>query len=577
VRGILAEQATIAELVEQAKELEVPVASAARGLSRVRSTYRAPLLILMTGVGLLLLIICANVANILMARAVARMREMSVRLAIGAGRGRLVRQLLTESLLLALLGAGAGLVFSNWMTRYLLVLAADGGPVLPLNTGVGVAAMAFTTLVGLGAVVLFGLMPAMRASRVDVASAMRSSGKALTGSGMGQRNPLGRLLIAAQVALSVVLIAGASLLARSLQHLQTVDTGMDRDHLLIVDVDASAPAYRDARLLNLARELRARIALVPGVRGVSFNENGLFIGTESATNLGVPGFEVQQRSDSVSYYDQVGPGFVTAVGTRLLHGRDFTEADREGSAPVVLVNESFSKHYFGDASPVGLSMRVGDSAFAEIVGVVADIKDHSLTGDARRRFYVSYLQQVLGAPALLRLMVRANDDPRALVPAVRKAIADVNADLPIVSLPTLRGLMRESIREERLLARLAMVFGAAALLLAGIGLYGVMSYAVSRRSGEIGLRVALGAQRGTVVRMVLRDAMLLVGFGLFFGIPMTLGAGRIIRSQLHGVGPTDPVAFGAALGVLALGAIAAALVPAVRASRVAPVIALRSD
>jgi predicted permease len=577
VRGILAEQATIPAMVEAAKEAPVAVSSGARGLSRLRTTYRAPLLILMSGVGLLLLIICANVANILMARAVARTREMSVRLAIGAGRGRLVRQLLTESLLLAMLGAAGGLLVSIWMSRLLLVVAADGGSVLPLDTGVGIAALVFTTTLGLTAVVVFGLMPAMRASRVEVATAMRASAKALTAAGMGHRNPLGRLLIVAQVAFSVVLIVGATLLARSLQHLQNTETGLDRDRLLIVELYADARGYEGAKLRQLATELRTKLTGLPSVLGVSFSENGIFTGTESATNVGVPGFEVRERDDSISYYDQVGPGFVRATGARLLFGRDFSDADREQTAPVVLLNEAFSKHFFGNASPVGQSIRIGDSAFAEVIGVIGDLKDHSLVGAARRRFYVSFLQAPLGDAALLRLVVRASGDPALLRPAVQKAITEVRADLPIRSMPTLRGLMRQSISEERLLATLATVFGGAALLLAAIGLYGIMSYSVSRRSGEIGLRVALGAQRGAVVNMVLRDALLLVVFGVLVGVPLTIAASRVIRSQLHGVEPTDPVAFLVALGVLALGALGAALLPALRASRVAPVVALRAE
>jgi len=578
VRRILAGQATIPVLAEQVRDLPVEVSPGARGLSRVRSTYRAPLLILLAGVALLLMIICANVANILMARAVARTREMSVRLAIGAGRGRLVRQLLTESLLLAALGAAAGLVVSTWMSRLLLVMAADGGSVLPLDTGIGLAALGFTTALSLTAVVVFGLMPALRASRVDVATAMRGSGKSLPGSGgMGQRNPLGRVLIAAQVAFSVVLIVGATLLVRSLQNLQRADTGLDRDRLLIVDVDANARGYAGARLATLATELRGKLAALPGVTAVSFGENGIFTGTESATNFGVPGFQAQQQADSVSYYDQIGPGFVAAMGARLLRGRDFSETDRDGSQPVVLLNESFSRHFFGDASPVGRSMRIGDSAFAEIVGVVADVKDHSLIGEARRRFYISYLQHPLGDAGALRLVIRAGGDPLRLIPAVRKSIGEVSADLPIRDIDPLSRLMRQSIREERLLATLAMVFGGAALLLAAIGLYGVMSYAVSRRAGEIGLRVALGAQRAAVIRMVLRDAMLLVGFGMLAGVPLTCGASQVIRNQLHGVGPTDPIAFLVALAVLALGAITAAFLPALRASRVAPVVALRAE
>jgi predicted permease len=577
VRGILAEQATIPALVEQARTIDVPVSPGARGLSRVRVTYRAPLLILMAGVGLLLLIICANVANILMARAVARTREMSVRLAIGAGRGRLVRQLLTESLLLSAIGAAAGLVLSRWMTRLLLWLAADGGTGLPLDTGIGLTALAFTSLMALVSVVVFGLMPALRASRVEVATAMRASGKSLTGGGMGQRNPLGRLLISAQVAFSVVLIVGATLLVRSLQHVQRVETGLDRDRLIIVDVDANARGYEGERLGALATELQTRIAQVPGVTAVSITENGLFAGYESATTFSVQGFEPRLRTDTVSYYDLVGPGFVKATGARLLRGRDFTGTDRRGGAPVVILNESFAKHFYGNESPVGKSIRLGDSAFAEVVGVIADVKDQSLIGEARRRFYVAYLQGVLGDAGALRLVVRSSGDPARLLPNVRKAIVDLNPDLPIRDIAPLSRLMRQSIAEERLLATLATVFGVAALLLAAIGLYGVMSYAVSRRSGEIGLRVALGARQSTVVGMVLRDAMVLVAIGVVAGVPLALAASRFIRDQLHGVGPTDPVAFGVALAILGVGAGLAALLPALRASRVAPLVALRSD
>jgi predicted permease len=581
VRRILVQQQNVPALVQRAETTTVRVSSGARGLSRVRNTYRAPLLILTGGVGLLLLIICANVANILLARAVARTREMSVRLAIGAGRGRLVRQLLTESLVLGLLGAAAGLLVSNWMSRVLLVMAADGGNVLPLDTGIGLPALVFTTLLSLTAVVAFGLMPAIRASRVEVADAMRASGKALTGSGggMSHRNPLGRLLIASQVALSVVLIAGATLLVRSVQHLQGVDTGLDRDKLIIVDVDANSRGYDGARLTALAMDLRTRLEAVPGVAGVSFNENGIFTGTESMANFGIAGFENRQQSDSVSYYDQIGPGFVKAAGARLIYGRDFSETDVVGTSRAVVLNQSFAQYYFGKENPVGRSMRLGDgdSVSAEVVGVIADVKDQTLVGPSRRRFYVSYLQHPLGDAGSLRLIVRASGDPVSLMPAVRKAITETDALLPIEDLDPLSRLMRQSIGEERLLAKLAMIFGSSALLLAAIGLYGVMSYAVSRRAGEIGLRVALGARRVEVVRMVLRDALLLVGIGVMVGIPLTLAASRIIRNQLHGVEPNDPIAFGVALGVLGLGAVLAAAVPALRASRVAPVVALRAE
>jgi predicted permease len=577
VRAILTSQVNNPSVAEVVNQLDVPVSSGARGLSRVRRTYQAPLLILMAGVGLLLLIICANVGNILMARAVARGREMSVRLAMGARRSRLVRQLLTESVLLAGLGALTGLLLASWGSRLLLTLAADGGTAIPLDTGVGLVALGFTVAISLMAVLAFGLLPALRTSRVDLATAMRASSRAVSGGTMGQRNPLGRMLIAGQVALSVVLLVGAGLLVRSLQNVQRADTGVDRDRLLVVDLDVIAGGYAGDRLIALTTSLAERLRALPGVAAISYSENGLFLGTEAARAVGIPGFEARERSDTVAYNDQVGPGFAGAIGARLLRGRDFTDQDRLGAPRVILVNESFSRFYFGDESPVGMAIRVSDSTWAEVVGVIADVKDRSLTDPSRRRLYAATLQRPFGDAGALRYLIRTTGDPGALIPAVRQAVTAHDPDLPIADVTPLARLMRQSIREERLMARLASVFGGVALLLAGIGLYGVISYAVTRRANEIGLRVALGAQRGSVIRMVLRDAMLLVGIGIGFGVPLTLAASRVIRSQLHGVEATDPVTFGAALLVLAAGAVVAALLPAVRASRVEPVVALRSD
>lgn len=577
VRGTLASQVTLPSIVELANSLEVPVSSGARGLSRVRLSYQAPLLILMAGVALLLLIICANVGNILLARAVARGREMSVRLAIGAGRGRLVRQLLTESMVLGLLGAVAGLLLASWGSRLLLAMAADGGTAIPLDTGVGAVALAFTLGLSLVAVVSFGLVPALRTSRVDLASSMRAGARSVSAGGMGQRNPLGRVMIAGQVALSVVLLVGAGLLMRSLQHVQQVETGVARDNLVVVDLDIVARGYTGDRLSQLATSLGERLRLIPGVADLTFSENGLFMGTESATTLSVPGFEARERLDSITYYDHAGPGFARAIGARLLRGRDLNEQDHVGSPRVILVNEAFSRFYFGEASPVGRTIRISDSTFAEIVGVMADVRDRSLTDPSRRRVYVPAQQRPFGDIGSLRYLVRASGDPAALVPAIRQAVVAHDPDLPIDEVTPLSRLMRDSIRGERLLARLAVIFGATALLLAGIGLYGVMNYAVTRRVNEIGLRVALGAQPGSVVRMVVRDALRLVAIGIVVGLPLTLASGRVIGSQLHGVSATDPTAIAVALACLAAGALIAALIPALRASRVEPVVALRSD
>ncbi len=580
VRRILAQQASNAVVAAGVKDVRLWTGPGARGLSNVRRSYEAPLITLMIGVAVLLLIICANVGNLLLARAVARTREMSVRLAIGAGRGRLVRQLLTEGLLLALAGGAAGLVVAHWGSRFLLWLVADGGGQIPLDVRLDVPVLVFTLGLSVLAVGLFALAPALRASRVDVASTLRASARSLSGSEVGargQRVPLGRMLIAAQVALSMVLLVGAALLVRSLESVQGTDTGLDRDHLLIVDLDANSRGYAGDRLTGLARDLGAAFERIPGVTAVSWSENGLFSGTESASNVGIPGYVPRQEDDSTAYYDEAGPGFVGATGMRLLAGRDLAATDDAHAPTVVLINASFATFYFGKANPVGQTIRLSDSTYAEVVGVVADVRDHDLTVPAVRRYYVAYQQHPFEDPGALRFIVRASGDPARLNAPVRRVVAAHDPQLPIDGVDALSFLMRRSVREERLLARLATGFGALALLLAAVGLYGVMTYAVTRRTGEIGLRVALGAQRNAVVGMVVRDALRLVAVGIVIGVPLALAATKLLRNQLYGVQPSDPASIAVALVVLLASAVVASLLPAMRASRVAPVVALREE
>jgi predicted permease len=374
-----------------------------------------------------------------------------------------------------------------------------------------------------------------------------------------------------------VLLIGAALLTRSLLSVQNVATGLDRDHLLIVDVDANARGYTGDRLVALTRDLSEQLQRLNGVTAVSFSENGIFSGTESGYNLSVPGFTARVAGDSNASFDNVGPGYVKATGARLLRGRDFLVSDDPGSAPVVMVNETFARFYFGAQDPIGRNIRVGDSTNAQIIGVIGDLKDHELVGEPVRRFYASYTQLPLGEPAALRFIVRTSGDPASLVTPVGKAIVAHDPQLPLRGIDPLSTTMRQSIREERLLTRLAAGFGAMALLLAAIGLYGVMTYAISRRTSEIGLRVALGAQRGAVVGMVLGDAFRLVLIGTAVGVPLALVATKLLKSQLHGIKPADPVSIAISLLVLGASGVFAALLPALRASRVAPIEALREE
>jgi predicted permease len=555
------------------------ISSGARGFSRVRATFQAPLFTLMMGVVLLLCIICANVANLLLARAVARGREMAVRLALGAARSRLVRQLLTESIVLALLGAAAGLVVAWWGSHAILVAASDGSAI-PLDLGLDVRVLLFTLVVSFAAVALFGLAPALRASRVDLASSMRANALAVAGSGLGhrgQRAPLGKLLIAGQVALSVVLLVGAAMLVRSLRNVQSVDVGMDRDHLMVLDLDINARGYSGERLYNLVHTLRDRIGAIPGVAAVTFSENGIFSGMESSTNLQVPGFVAHEQSDTAIAYDLIGPDYVRAIGARLVQGRDM--AARDERRRVALINESAARFYFPNDNAAGKYLHFQDSIAVEIVGVVADTRDHSLDGQSPRRAYFPYVppDTLLAYPGALRFEIRTTGEPAAIGGPIRREVLAVDPSLPIDGLSPVRIMMLQSIREERLVARLATAFGALALLLAGIGLYGVMTYAIARRTGEIGLRVALGARRQDILTMVMTEALRLVGVGLAIGLPLALVSTRLLQTQLHGIDAVDVVSLIAAVAVLTASALIAVLVPATRASKVSPIVALRAD
>jgi len=554
--------------------------SGATGFSPVRGTFQAPLFTLMIGVGLLLCIICANVANLLLARSIARGREMAVRLALGANRVRLIRQLLTESIVLAVIGAVTGMILAWWGSRGLLVLAAGGRQSLDL--GLDLWVLGFTLALSVIAVLLFGLVPALRASRVDLATTMRANAHSVAGSALGsrgQRAPLGKLLIAGQVALSVILLIGAAMLVRSLRNVQTIDVGMDRDHLLIADVDIRARGYSADRWAALVHELHDRMAQIPGVAAVGYSENGIFSGTESGTTITVPGFTPKTPQDSVIAYDQASPGYINAIGGHLLAGRDLQPSDEGHLARIALVNQSLAKFYFPNQSAVGKYLHTQDSLTIQIVGVLADTRDHDLDGASARRAYFPYVHRdtMIGVPGSLRFEIRTRGEPSALVQDVRRAITAVDPTLAVGGIDPLTSLMKQSIAQERLLAQLATAFGTLALLLAGVGLYGVMTYAISRRTGEIGLRVALGAQRSDVLRMVLVDALRLVAIGLIVGLPLALFSTRALRTQLHGIEAIDPLSIAAAVSVLGLSAVVAVLVPALRASRVPPIVALRAD
>ncbi|HEY9479230.1 MAG TPA: ABC transporter permease [Gemmatimonadaceae bacterium] len=557
------------------REKGIQVEPGARGFSYYRSAYSSSLLTLMAAVALVLLIACANIANLMLARASARGREMSVRMALGAGRLRLVQQLLTESAILAVAGGALGLLVAYWGSETLLHLAGGSNPI-PLDARLDGRVLLFTALLSLITAVLFGLVPALRATRLELATALRTQGRGVAGThGKPGKLALGKLLVIAQVALSMLLLVGTGMLVRSTQRLQRADLGLARDQLVIAEVDAQRAGYSGPRLAALIRDLAARMERVPGASAVSFSENGIFSGTESGTTLQVEGYTARADSDTLVAYDDVGPGYFHAIGARLLQGRDFEARDNETGPKVAAINTTAASFFFPDGNVIGRHLTT-DSTTWEIVGVVADVEEQGVREPPSRRVYFPMVQ-MNELPGRFRLEIRTSGDPARLVVPVRRALQTADPSLVILSVDPLTELIGDSISRDRMVAQVVTFFGALALVLAALGLYGVMAYATVRRTSEFGLRMALGARPGDVTRLMLREALILTIGGVIIGLPVAMMATRLLESQLFEVGVLDVPSIVLAVVVLAVSAAVAGFLPAMRASRVPPLEALRVE
>jgi len=557
------------------RESGIQVGPGARGFSYYRSVYTESLVTLMAAVALVLLIACANIANLLLARASARGREMSVRMALGAGRLRLMQQLLTESVILAVAGGALGLLVAYWGSKMLLHLAGGSSPI-PLDAHIDGRILAFTALLSLITAVFFGLVPALRATRVELATALRTQGRGVAGThGKPGKLALGKLLVIAQVALSMLLLVGTGMLVRSMKKLQSADLGLARDQLVIAEVDAQRAGYSGPRLVALMRDLVARTERVPGVSAVSYSENGIFSGTESGTTLQVEGYTARADSDTVVAYDDVGPAYFQTIGAHLMQGRDFEARDNETGSKVAVINTTAASFFFPDGNAIGRHLTT-DSTTWEIVGVVADVEEQSVREPPSRRLYFPTVQ-MKELPGRFKLEVRTTGDPARLVVPVRRALQAADPSLVVLSVDPLNDLIGDSISRDRMLAQVVTFFGALALVLAALGLYGVMAYATVRRTSEFGLRMALGAQPGDVTRLMLREALILTIGGVIIGLPVAITATRLLESQLYEVAVLDVPSIMLAIIVLSISAAAAGLLPALRASRVPPLEALRAE
>jgi len=556
---------------------QIAASSGSSGLSRFRAEYRLPLLLLMGIVGLVLLIACVNVANLLLARARTRSKELAVRLAIGASHRRLLQQLLTESILLSVVGGILGSLLAVWGVRLLIALFGSDAELLPLSPDIRV--LSFTLGVSLFTGLLFGLVPALNALRVQVNPALKES--PTPDLGICSRFHWGKGLVAGQVSLSLVVLFGATLLVRSLEKLLTQDLGYDGKHILLIHPRASDAGYAGKRMRQLAEELRTRISALPGVRGVCYSNLGLFSGGESSEKIIVPGFTAATREEYSAAEDSVSPDYFSVMGIPILLGRGIAQQDGGTTARVAVINEAMRKRFFPGGNPIGRQFEIDDPAERgkpfTVIGLSKDTKDHSefLRNAAVPRFYFAFQQYT--APRHFVLEVVTSADPNSVFREVRDQINAVDAHLPIYSMYSLTQLLEKNVGDQIALARLSAFFAGLALLLACVGLYGIMSYTVAAKTREIGIRVALGARSLDLVRLVVREGMLLVLMGIAVGIPVSLMSSRLLRSFLFGLKETDPVSL--ALGIVLLGIVAAmaAMLPARRAMKVDPMVALRHE
>ena len=540
------------------------------GFSRTRTQYRKALLVLMGTVGLVLLIACANIANLLLARAAARQRELAVRMAIGASRWRVVRQLMTESLLLAGCGAAAGFLLALWGSRVLVRMLSTAANPVAIDTAPDLRLLGFTIGVAILTALVFGLAPAIRGTRVGLNHVLKENDR---GSGRGgARFHLGKALVALQVALSLVLLVGAGLFLGTLRNLLTLDTGFDRHNILMVSATlprSTLPAQR-ARAYG---ELLERFRALPGVASAAAN---LLTPIERAGwshPVAVEGYTPQSRQDAIVFLNRVSPRYFDTMRTPVLVGRDFNEHDDLNSARVILINEQAARRFFAGSNPIGRTMAVPERCV--VIGVVKDTKYNRVTETPRPIAYVAF-SQVAAPDSSTHYAVRASGPVEPLIAPLRAAVAAVDPGIS-VEFHNFDTQVKESLVQQQMVALLSTIFGLLALVLAMVGLYGVTTYSVVRRRGEIGIRMALGAQRGSVIRLMLRDVAMMGAVGMLAGLAASLAAGRLVKSLLYGIRADDPLELAAAAILLAAAIALAAYIPAQRAARLDPMTALREE
>ena len=560
---------------ERADLPKLVVKEGAGGLDSLRRQYSKPLYVLLTLVGLILAIACANIANLLLARATARQREMAVRLSIGAGRWRVVRQLLTESVLLASLGGALGIGFAFWGIRLLTLLLANGRENFTLRAELNWHVLGVTIALSVLTGVLFGLTPAIQSTRVDVIPALKET---RAGEQVRRSFPhvnLSQVLVVSQIAISLLMLVAAGLFLRTLSNLQTVELGFNRENLLLFELNARQAGHQDADIATFYSDLQKRFSGIPGVRSATLSRIPLLGGGTMGTIITAAG-EPQQVGNLVL---PVGPSFFTTMQIPMLLGREIEERDQPGTPVVAVVNELFAKGAFGNDNPLGkhISLFGRPPRDLEIVGVSKTARYAELKSENQPVVYIAYNQGAFGSVSQVTFELRTAGNPLNYVNSVREIVHQADARVPISNVKTQAAQVDQAMNQAIVFARLCTAFAILALAIACVGLYGTMSYAVARRTAEIGIRMALGARRGGVIWMVLRQVFVLASVGLAIGLPIALAASKLVESFLFGMKPDDPLSIAAAIMVLVSAAVIAGYAPARRASKIDPMVALRHE